>query len=53
MTMIDTLRARLARRAAYNRTLREISGLPDRIAEDLKIDRDDARGIARRAVYGA
>ncbi|SHJ12466.1 hypothetical protein [Wenxinia saemankumensis] len=53
MTFFDTVRARIARRAAYARTLRELSGLDPRIARDLDMDRTDPRDIAYRAVYGA
>ncbi|WP_296417547.1 hypothetical protein [Pseudooctadecabacter sp.] len=53
MTMINTLRDRLAKRAAYARTRRAIANLPTGLAvEDLGIYPGDARQIATRAVYG-
>jgi uncharacterized protein YjiS (DUF1127 family) len=53
MTLINTLRDRLAKRAAYNRTYFEIANLPTEIAvEDLGIFPGDARKIATQAVYG-
>lgn len=53
MTLINTLRDRLAKRAAYNSTYFEIANLPTEIAvEDLGIFPGDARKIATQAVYG-
>lgn len=53
MTLINTLRSALAKRAAYNRTRREIANLPLELAvEDLGIYPGDADRIASRAVYG-
>jgi uncharacterized protein YjiS (DUF1127 family) len=53
MSMIETLRSRLAKRAAYVRTRREIANLPAEFAiEDLGIVPSDANKIASRAVYG-
>jgi uncharacterized protein YjiS (DUF1127 family) len=53
MTALETLREKLAKRAEYNRTVREIRALPVEIAiEDLGLDPFDAETIARRAVYG-
>ena len=53
MTLLNDLRDRLAKRAAYNRTRREIANLPTQIAvEDLGIYPGDAAKIATRAVYG-
>ena len=51
MTMMTQLRDRMNRRAAYSRLKREIETMPLDVALDLDIDRADARGIARRAVY--
>ena len=53
--MTDTMtriRAAMERRRRYNRTIREIEGMPLDVALDLDIHRGDARRIARRAVYG-
>ncbi|SLN12125.1 hypothetical protein [Pseudooctadecabacter jejudonensis] len=53
MTMFTTLRDRLAKRAAYNRTRAEIARLPHDLAvEDLGLCPGDAKEIAARAVYG-
>ncbi len=53
MTLITTLRAALEKRAAYNRTRREIANIPVELAiEDLGIYPGDAHRIATRAVYG-
>jgi len=53
MTLRTTLRDRLAKRAAYNRTRHEIANLPVELAVvDLGIFPDDADKIATRAVYG-
>lgn len=53
MSMIETLRSRLAKRAAYNRTRREIANLPTEYAiEDLGLVPSDADKIASKAVYG-
>lgn len=53
MTLINTLRTRLAKRAAYRRTRYELANLPADLAiEDLGIYPGDAHKIATRAVYG-
>jgi uncharacterized protein YjiS (DUF1127 family) len=53
MTFITTLRTRLAKRAAYQRTRYELANLPTELAiEDLGIYPGDADEIATRAVYG-
>lgn len=53
MTMINDLRDRLAKRAAYTRTRRAIANLPTELAiEDLGIYPGDAHQIATRVVYG-
>lgn len=52
MTMMKTLRNRLAKRAAYNRTRDAIASLPvERAVEDLGLFPADADQIALRAVY--
>jgi hypothetical protein len=43
---------RLRQRAAYSRTVAEISAMPLETALDLGIFTEDAAKIARRAVYG-
>jgi uncharacterized protein YjiS (DUF1127 family) len=52
-SMIARLRTAAAKRAAYNRTVAEISRMPLDVALDLNIYRGDAEKIAYRAVYGA
>ena len=53
MTSIVTrLRNAAAKRAAYNRTVFEISQMPTDVALDLNIYPGDAEKIAYRAVYG-
>jgi len=53
MTLINSLRSALAKRAAYNSTRREIANLPTELAiEDLGIYPGDANRIAAQAVYG-
>ena len=47
------LRSAAAKRAAYRQTIREISGMPQDVALDLGIFREDAELIARKHVYGA
>lgn len=44
--------AEIQKRAAYNRTVRELSRLPIDVALDLDIYPGDAKKIAHRAVYG-
>ncbi|WP_165354629.1 hypothetical protein [Tropicimonas sp. IMCC6043] len=53
MKMLATLRRSAEKRAAFRRTVRELRSLPAGVARDLQIDRDNVRGIARQAVYGA
>ena len=53
MSMFTTLRTTLAKRAAYQRTRREIANLPAEFAiEDLGLNPSDANAIASKAVYG-
>ena len=52
MTILADLRSAVARRAAYNRTVRELRALPLDVALDLDIFPGDAPRIARKAVYG-
>ena len=53
MTSIVTrLRSAAASRAAYNRTVEEISHMSLDVALDLGIFREDAHLIAHQAVYG-
>ena len=52
MTLLTSVRSRLEKRIAYARTKRAIRNMPLDVALDLDIHREDARAIARRAVYG-
>lgn len=52
MTLIDTIRQTILKRAVYARTKHEIKSMPLDVALDLNIDRDNAAQIARQAVYG-
>lgn len=51
--MIEKLKSAAQKRAAYNRTVAELSNLPIETALDLDIYAGDIRKIAHRAVYGA
>jgi uncharacterized protein YjiS (DUF1127 family) len=53
MYLIRSLRDAAAKRAAYRRTVRELSNLPIDTALDLDIYQGDAAKIAHQAVYGA
>lgn len=50
--IMSSLRDRLQKRAAYNRTVREIRSMPLDVALDLNIYPGDAEKIAEQAVYG-
>lgn len=52
MTLIDTIRKTIEKRAVYSRTKTEIQKMPLDVALDLGIYREDAAKIARQAVYG-
>ncbi|MBS1301630.1 hypothetical protein [Loktanella sp. SALINAS62] len=52
MTLIDSIRTTLHKRAVYYKTRKEIESMPLDVALDLDIDRQDADRIARHAVYG-
>ncbi|SDX51561.1 hypothetical protein [Roseicitreum antarcticum] len=53
MTMLlAELQSRIAKRAAYARTVAEIEKMPTSTAIDLGLFKDDAQQIAQRAVYG-
>ena len=49
---MSSLRDRLQKRAAYNRTVREIRSMPLDVALDLNIYPGDAEKIASQAIYG-
>ncbi|WP_164870791.1 hypothetical protein [Mesobaculum littorinae] len=52
MKLFTTLRSAARRRAAYNRTVAELSNMSVDTALDLNIFHEDVHSIARRAVYG-
>ena len=52
MSIYTTLKTAARKRAAYNRTVREIESMPLDVALDLGIYRGDAHRIAMEAVYG-
>ncbi len=52
MTLLSTLQNRIAKRAEYRRTIKELRSLPLDVALDLDIYPGDAKRIASRAVYG-
>lgn len=51
--MFTSFREAVRKRAAYNRTVTELRQMPLDVALDLDINKDNARMIARRAVYGS
>lgn len=51
-TFVARLKTAAQKRAAYSRTVHELSNLPLETALDLDIYPGDAAKIARRAVYG-
>ena len=50
--LISRLRRDAAKRAAYRQTVREIAAMPQDVALDLGIFREDAGKIAWTHVYG-
>ncbi len=52
MSLLNQLRSALAKRAAYRRTVFELRGISQSLAEDVAIYPGDAKRIAREAVYG-
>ena len=53
VSVLSNIRTAARKRAAYNRTVNEISTLPVELAvEDLGIFPEDAHKIAMRSVYG-
>ena len=51
--LYTTIKTAAEKRAAYNRTVRELESMPVDIALDVGIYPGDARAIAHRIVYGA
>lgn len=52
MELFTSLRRSVEKRAAYNRTLRELRAMPLETALDVDLDPANAERIARQAVYG-
>ena len=52
MTLLTNLREAARKRAAYRRTVNELRGVPEHLAEDLGIYPGDAKRLAREVVYG-
>lgn len=52
MSFMNRVRTGYEKRRLYNRTVAEIQSLPRDVALDLGIFPEDARRIAREAVYG-
>jgi len=52
MNFIDRIRSANAKRRLYNQTVAELNSMPRDVALDLGIFPEDARRIAREAVYG-
>ena len=50
--LVSNLTDAARKRVAYRRTVAELQNLPIDIALDLDIDKNDARRIAYKAVYG-
>jgi uncharacterized protein YjiS (DUF1127 family) len=52
MSLFNQLRTAARKRAQYRRTVQELRGIPDHLAEDLGIYPGDSKRLARQAVYG-
>ena len=52
MTVLNTVRTALQKRAAYSRLKYELASMPLETAIDLGMFREDAAKIAAKAVYG-
>jgi uncharacterized protein YjiS (DUF1127 family) len=52
MTVLTKVRTAVQKRAAYSRLKREIASMPQDVAIDLGIFREDAAKIAAKAIYG-
>lgn len=52
ITILSTLKQRLARRSRYLRTVRSLRSMPLDVALDLDLYPGDAKRIASQAVYG-
>lgn len=52
MTVLNTVRTAVQKRAAYSRLKYEISSMRQETAIDLGVFREDAAKIASKAIYG-
>ncbi len=52
MTVLNTVRTAVQKRAAYNRLKHELSSMSNETAIDLGLFREDAAQIASKAIYG-
>lgn len=52
MTVLNTVRTAMQKRAAYVRLKRELQNMPLETAIDLGMFREDAPKIASKAIYG-
>ncbi len=52
LNLFTTLRRHAAQRALYRRTRDEIAAMPQSVAIDVGIFREDAAQMARKAVWG-
>ncbi len=52
MTFFERVREASTKRRLYNQTVSEIQAMPRDLALDLGIFPEDARRLARKAVYG-
>lgn len=52
MTVLNSIREAVHKRAAYLRTKHELQSMPQDVAIDLGLFREDAEKTARAAVYG-
>ena len=52
MTVLNTVRTAIEKRVAYNRLKHELRSMPQEVAIDLGMFREDAAKIASKAIYG-
>ena len=52
MTALNTVRTAIEKRVAYSRLKRELQNMPQEVAIDLGMFREDAAKIAAKAIYG-
>ena len=52
MTALNTVRTAIEKRVAYSRLKRELRNMPQEVAIDLGMFREDAAKVAAKAIYG-